>query len=244
MYETIARFYDSMMEETDYSLIADRLCGYFKEYGPVKTVADIGCGTGRLTIELNKRGYDVIGIDCSEDMLAVAEKNTREAGEDIRFVCQDMCGLNIGFEADAVICTMDGINHIKSLSGVLACMKAVRCSIRPGGLFIFDVNTPYKFEKIYADRDFVIEQEGVLCAWSNYYFPEEKRNDFQLSFFAKRKDGLYERYDELQKEYIYTKKELIESLLRAGLVVKKIESSDPDSAPGEEERWIFISTRG
>lgn len=243
MYGNIAKYYDLMMAETDYSAIADRICGYFGERGPVKTVADIGCGTGKLTVELKKRGYDVIGADISEEMLAVAEKNARDAGEKIRFVRQDMRNLELGSEYDAVVCTVDGINHIRTQRGLRECFRSVGRCLRQGGVFIFDVNTPYKFEKIYGNGDFVIEQEGALCAWSCYYIPEEKREDFQLTFFACRDDGLYERSDELRSEYIYTKKEIISALLAAGLSPVKTEGVDAADGSGEDGRWIFVSAK-
>ena len=244
MYNMLAKYYDLLMKETDYDAIFSSVKNCLDSYGDgdIKSVADIGCGTGKISIELSKAGYEVIGVDISPDMLAEAEKNTREAGQKIQYICQDMTELNLGCLVDACVCCLDGINYLSSSKKLISCFRDVKKSLRPGGLFVFDLNTPTKFEKVYAENDFIIEQDGVLCAWSNYFNKEAGYCDFQLSFFERQNDGRYIRSDENQREYCYSKKTILSALLLCGLNPVSIVSAKGEDEEIEScERWLVVA---
>ncbi len=243
-YTAAAPYYDRLMTGVDYDRWADYLCGIFDEIGKVRRVLDIGCGTGEMTLRMAERGYEVTGIDISSDMLALAENKARNAGADITFALQDMRMLRMANRVDAVICCLDGMNYLCGKNDLLRCMRSVRECLNDGGCFCFDMNTPYKFGNIYADRDYILEDEGVLCAWSNEYDRESGLCDFTLSFFAPDSDGRYMRTDEYQTERCYEEKEIKRELLRSGLVLKYMHGDLDRSAPeADTERWYFTAVK-
>ena len=231
MYNTIAPYYDILMTDTDYPSIAGYIEERLKARG-VKTVCDCGCGTGRVTLELAKAGYEMTGVDISGEMLSLADKAAVESGLSVNFVLQDMKNLSLFSKTDAVICCLDGVNHLKGKKSVIEFFRSVKKNLNDGGIFIFDINNEYKFEKIYAENDYIIEEENVLCAWSNYYDREMRFCDFQLSLFVKEKDGRYSRLDDTQREYCYSQKEIASSLLASGF-------SDYSFENVTEDRTVF-----
>jgi len=241
MYTSLAGYYDILMKETDYNSLVDSLCKQFQAHGNVKTVVDIGCGTGIITTELAKRGYEVIGIDLSEEMLAIAEQRSRNEGVDVLYSCQDMCYFNIGRKVDAVICILDGINYLRSKGKIISCFSSVKKHLNDDGIFIFDINSENKFENIYSNNDYIIEEDGVLCAWSNYYDAIERKCDFQLSIFSKEKDGKYSRLEETQTEYCYSKKEIMQYLLSSGLIAAESKTLPEGSDINNCERIVFLA---
>lgn len=245
-YSAIAPYYDRLMTGVDYDGWADYLCGIFDEIAPgkVKRILDIGCGTGEMTVRMAKRGYDVTGTDISQEMLSLAESKARAGDLNITFALQDMRMLRMANKVDAVICCLDGMNYMCEKGDLLRCMKSVRACLNDGGIFCFDMNTPYKFENIYGTRDYILEDERVLCAWRNEYLPEKKICLFDLSFFTENPDGSYSRSDEYQRERCYTEKDIKSELLRAGFLLRHLHGDTDGSSPSDNtERWYFTAVK-
>lgn len=221
-FSVLAQYYDKLNYNADYKKVADYLENIFKLYdNKPELVLDLACGTGNLTIELARRGYDMLGLDLSADMLntASAKKNR---GKNIIWLNQDMCAFELYGTVDAVVCCFDSINYILEESKIAECFRFVYHYLNPGGLFIFDVNSRYKFEKIYGRNDIILEKNGILCAWRNYYNKKSKLCEFFISLFVEQRGAGYKRFDEIQREKYYSEDFLANLLETAGFSELKI----------------------
>ncbi len=210
IYDLIAPFYDKINADIDYSEWADFIEKILiNEYnGRPELVLDLACGTGTMLLELAKRGYDMIGVDCSFEMLNIARPRLEEEGlaDKVLLLCQDMSDFELYGTVDLVISCLDSINHITRTSELAKCFELVHNYLSPDGLFLFDINGKYKFENIYADNSYVMEEEGAVCIWQNYYNPQNRLCHFYITLFSENGDGKYERNDETQVERMYTLK--------------------------------------
>jgi SAM-dependent methyltransferase len=215
-FGVLAAYYDKLNYNADYRKVADYIESVFKLYGKnPELVLDLACGTGSLTVEMAKRGYDMIGIDLSPEMLNTAGfKKSR--GKNILWINQDMRSFELYGTVDAVLCCFDSLNYILDESGIEKCVKLVYHYLNPGGLFIFDVNSKYKFEKIYGKNDIILERNGVLCSWRNNYNRRSGICEFLISLFAEQPDKSYKRLDEIQSERYYSESFFTGLLERTG----------------------------
>ncbi len=243
-YSAISAGYDILNSETDYGAWADYIEAAFKKYGNnIESVLDLGCGTGAMTFELHDRGYDMTGIDLSIDMLSVArdECYDREI-TDILWLLQDMRSFELYGTVGAVVCCLDGINHLTGKGDIDKCFATVHNYLDPDGLFLFDVNTPYKFENFYGNNDYILEDEGVTVCWQNEYDRKKGICSFDLSVFEELEDGLWKRSDETIKERCYEKNELCDSLEKAGFEVVGVFGGYDFSAPAKDcLRWHIVA---
>ncbi len=233
---TMASVYDALNDVIDTSAWADFICNIIEKYSdiPVSRICEIACGTGSMAIEMSKRGYDVTASDLSLEMLTEAEHKARNEDASIRFVSADMRNFSLYTKADAILCLLDSMNYLTKPADFSATLSSVYKNLAEGGLFIFDVNSKKKFEIIYGDNAYVIENEGVLCAWQNFYNPKTKICDFYLSIFTEDEDGRYERTDEHQRERMYTTRSIKKMLADNGFELCSI-FSDYDFTEGNEE---------
>ncbi len=247
MYQTLAPFYDILNGDLDYHAWADFLEENFRRYysGRVESVLDLACGTGRMTEELCCRGYDMIGVDRSPDMLSVARQNAEKEGmaDRILYLCQDMCDFELYGTVEAVVCCLDSINHVTNRADLSRCFHWVHNYLVPDGLFIFDVNTPYKFEHVYGDNAYVLEDEGVLCAWQNHYRKQSRLCDFYISLFSENEDGSYQREDTQQTERVYTLQSLKRLLSENGLELLSVVSDFAFSPVNDTCERYYITAR-
>ena len=244
IYDLLAPYYDSINAEIDYKKWADFIEKILeKECGSrPQLVLDLGCGTGKMTLELASRGYDMTGIDCSPEMLDIARENAEADGHDVLWLCQDMREFELYGTVDAAVCCLDCINHLETVDDLEKCFKLVHNYLIPDGIFIFDVNGRYKFENIYASNTFAMEEDGGMCIWENYYDEESRICDFYITLFKECSDGRYERYDETQTERMYTVSELRDSLERCGLrCIGAFGDLDFSPASDECERIYFVA---
>ena len=204
-YEAIARVYDKLNAEIDYAAWADFVEACFDKYLPSRPelVLDLACGTGSMTLQLAARGYDMIGVDGSADMLAEAY-NRAEGKNGVLFLQQDMRAFELYGTVGAVTCCLDSVNYLTEEGDLRACFATVHNYLDPDGLFFFDVNTPYKFETVYGENSYLFDEETedgrlVYCGWQNYYDPRTHLCDFDLSVFTEDADGRYRREDESHK---------------------------------------------
>lgn len=254
-YDAIASVYDSINSEIDYSAWADFIEKCFEKYLPEKPtlVLDLACGTGSMTLELNRRGYDMIGADISEEMLYKAydkvydENPADNAANRILFIRQDMRDFELYGTVGAVTCCLDSINYLTDPKDLEKCFSNVHNYLDPDGLFIFDVNTPYKFENVYANNSYIYETTDdlgspVYCGWQNNYDPISKICDFYLSVFTEDDNGNYIRSDEEQRERCYSKEELVSSLEKCGLKPLGFFADFDFSEPQDNcERWYIVA---
>ena len=240
-YSYFAGYYDILTENVDYPARAEYLVELMKrhcrEFG--KTL-DLACGTGTLTIELKKRGIDIIGADMSPDMLSQAQMNSFDAGVDIFFICQKMQQLCLAERVDTCICMLDSINHITSRRELTAAFSRIADNLAEDGLFVFDANTVYKHRHILADNCYIYDTEKVFCAWQNNYIEHNNKVIITLDFFEK--DGkLYRRTSEQFSERAYSRSELDEMLGKAGLKIEAVYDDLSFSPPVEtSQREIYI----
>lgn len=246
LYAALAPFYDALNRDVNYHAWASFAEDCFQKYfpGKVDAVLDLACGTGSMTLELARRGYDMIGVDVSPDMLAVARERAEEAGlsDRILYLCQDMCEFELYGTVEAVVCCLDAVNHVTDRAALSRCFHWVHNYLVPGGLFLFDVNTPYKFEHIYGDRAYVLEEDGVLCAWQNAYHPGTHTCDFYVSLFAEEENGLYARHDVHQRERMYTLLSLRRLLSENGLELVSVCGNFDFEEPRDDcERYYIVA---
>ena len=165
-YEALASHYDELTEDVAYTRRADfveKLMG--RSRVPVKTVLDLACGTGTMTAIFTRRGYELVSVDASADMLAVArEKTAGIPGEPPVFLQQDMPRLDLYGTVEAAICCLDSLNYLTRPSDLRRTLGRLRLFIQPGGVLIFDVNTPYKLQNL-DGQVFLDEREDVYCVW-------------------------------------------------------------------------------
>ncbi len=233
---TMASVYDALNDGIDTSAWADFIIAAISRHSDieVKRVCELACGTGSMATELAKRGYDVTASDLSLEMLTEAEHKTREAGARVRYVSADMRSFSLYSPTDLCLCLLDSMNYLTKPSDFVETLSSVRRNLSDGGLFIFDINSKKKFEEVYGDNAYVIENEGVLCAWQNFYNPKTKICDFYLSIFTENADGSYERTDEHQRERLYTVRSVRKMLSSCGFEVCGI-YADYDFTNGIEE---------
>ena len=212
-----AKYYDALNFGVDYRKVANYIEAVFELYQKKpELILELGCGTGSLTLELKKRGYDMTGLDLSAEMLCVAaaKKNT----SDILWINQDMTSFELYGTVDAVVCCFDSLNYLADPGEVNKCFASVYNYLNPGGLFVFDVNSKYKFEFVYGKNSYIIEnaKKKVFCAWQNHYRKKTEICDFYITLFVKQPNGSYVRYEETQSEKYHSVEFLKNSLLDAG----------------------------
>ncbi|MBR2465836.1 MAG: class I SAM-dependent methyltransferase [Clostridia bacterium] len=246
-YDLIAPFYDEINGSLDYSAWADFIEKIVKkEYsGTPELWLDLGCGTGRMTLELAKRGYDMTGVDSSPEMLDAARDAAERAGLSDRmlWLCQDMREFELYGTVDVTVSCLDCVNHLVSSSDLGRCFSLVHNYLSPDGLFIFDVNGKYKFENIYADRSYVMEEDGALCIWQNDYNGRTKICDFYITLMTECDDGRYERFDDVGRERMYTLASLKRALGECGFEFVGAYSDFEFNAATDASERIYIVAR-
>lgn len=214
-YRSFALVYDMFMNNVPYEEWTDYLESLLKEYG-VKDglVLELGCGTGSVTELLAQKGYDMIGVDNSMDMLEIAMEKKMESGHDILYLLQDMREFELYGTVAAIVSICDSMNYITEEEDLLDVFRLVNNYLDPGGVFIFDLNTIYKYREVMGERTIAENREEASFIWDNYYDEEEQINEYELALFIPEgEDGLYRKYEEVhyQKGYELTRiKELLE----------------------------------
>lgn len=244
-YEALAAVYDHLGDNVDYEAFADLYEACFARYGVRPSlVLDLGCGTGSMTFTLASRGYDMIGVDASAEMLSRAYTRAAKEGKTgLLFLQQDMRAFELYGTVGAVVSSLDCINYLTEDGDLDRCFALVHNYLDPDGLFIFDVNTPHKFRSVYGDNAYVLENEDTLCAWQNEYDEKTHLCHFYLSVFQEERDGRYRREDEEQTERCYERAELESALTRAGFADITFFGNVDMSAPTDTtERW-FVAAR-
>ncbi len=217
MYTGFAYIYDQLTSDIDYSKWADYIEKLFKRYRKKPSlILDLGCGTGSFAVEMASRGYEMIGIDASPDMLACARRKAESRNVDVLFLNQDMSDFKLYGTVDAVVCLLDSLNYVTSKRDATRVFRLVKNYLNPGGLFIFDINTPYKFQHVLSGNVFYEVRDDLAFIWENRYDKRKKLCEFDLTFFIKSGE-YFKRHDEIHVERAYSPGEIREMADRAGL---------------------------
>lgn len=243
-YEAFAAVYDSFMEDVDHEGWLAHIFAVWKRFGrEPKKVIDLGCGTGSFLLPLAQKGIDVIGVDLSAEMLAEAEHKAREAGLSPRLVCQDMVELELGEKADCILSLCDCMNYLTEDGELEDAFCSVARHMGKESLFLFDLNTEYKFREVLGQNVFGSAEEHAAYIWENDYDAEEKINEYYVSFFIENEDGLYQRIEEYHYERAYSIEEIENSLHAAGLELLLVSDGYSFDAPHAESQRLLFAAR-
>lgn len=241
-YEALAGAYDALTADVAYERRADYLEKLFgRSKIPVHTVLDLACGTGEMTAILTERGYEMIAVDGSPDMLARArEKAAGLHGEPPVFLNQDMPALDLYGTVDAAICCLDSLNYLTSPKDVQKTFQRLHLFIAPGGVLVFDINSAAKLAAL-DGQVFLDETEDVYCVWRTEFEKRSKICSYWVDLFTKKADGSWSRSGEEHRQKAYSVDELKGWLMEAGFDRVRTFGDCRMSSPKENEQRIYFS---
>lgn len=244
-YTSFAQVYDEFMDNIPYDKWVKYLKGLLHEYGTDSgIILDMGCGTGSVTRRLADSGYDMIGIDNSQEMLSIAME--KDAGSNILYLLQDMREFELYGTVHAVVSICDSMNYITSEDELLEVFKLVNNYLDKNGLFIFDMNTVYKYSTILADNTIAENRDKESFIWENYYYEDEMINEYDLTIFIGNDDNnLYRKYTETHFQKAYTLDTVKKLLKEAGMeFVTAYDAFTHDEVKPDSERMYIIAREG
>jgi ubiquinone/menaquinone biosynthesis C-methylase UbiE len=243
VYTAFASVYDRLMQDVPYedwaSFYRDILQGMGIADG--SAVAECACGTGNLTIPLS-RHYRITGIDISQDMLSLAAGKARNAGQNIRFVRQDMRALSLHKPVDAVLCTCDGFNYLAAPGDAQRFLQAAFEALRPGGVLALDISTLHKLRTTLGTGVRTLVDDDIAYIWHSRWCPEEYLCRMELTIFARRADGTYDRIEESQVQRAYPQADVTRLLHEAGFT-DMIWHGDCTHTPRPDEARLHVAAR-
>ena len=246
MYTSFAEVYDQLMDNVNYEQWADFYTVLLNTsgIGPGSKVCECACGTGGLTLPLLRRGFQMTGVDLSQDMLWIAAQKARKQGIGLPFIQQDMRRLHLHRQMDAVIATCDGVNYLLTEDDVCAFFSAAYETMRPGGALVFDISTPWKLENVLGNELICEDREDVTYVWQNSFSKRTGICEMALCFFLREKDGRYRRIDEEQKQRAHSRESLAAMLQKCGFTdVRVYGNSRMESPRDKEQRWHFTARK-
>lgn len=244
-YSKFAWFYDRLTGNVDYDLISRQIDRLVKRFGGRKNILlEIGCGTGSLCEKMSGLGYDVIGVDASQEMLTEALDKKYESGSEIQYLCQDMTELDMYGTIDVTISVLDSINHLADIEAIRKAFERVSLFAFPDGLFIFDVNTVYKHREILANNSYIYDLDGLFCSWQNEYSSQDNSVEMFLDFFEERDDGKYERFQESFKEIAVEEAEVDRLLEKTGFdILAKYDGYTDEPVNEKTQRIVYVAKK-
>lgn len=243
-YGSFAMVYDLFMDHVDYDGWSDYLRKLLRRYGVEDgLILELGCGTGSMTERLAEAGFDMIGVDCSGEMLEIAQEKKCESGLDILYLEQDMREFELYGTVRAVVSVCDSLNYILEDEELVKVFRLVNNYLDPGGIFLFDLNTIDKYRKI-GDTTIAENREEGSFIWDNYYDEDENINEYQLTIFLREGDGdLYRKYEEVHYQRGYELERIKELLKEAGLEFLDAFEAFTEHAPDGASERIYIAAR-
>ncbi len=262
-YTGFAEVYDELMDNVPYEEWAAFLTAILKEHGvgsvtvsedadelaknlavERNTVLDLGCGTGTLTELLAHAGFDMIGVDNSEEMLEIAVRKREESGSDILYLLQDMREFELYGTVGAVCSVCDSLNYILEEDDMVKVFSLVNKYLYPGGIFVFDFNTVYKYEQVIGDTTIAENRDDCSFIWENYYDPSGRINEYDLTVFVREgNDDCFRRFTETHYQRGYTLEEMKGFLEQTGLLFVKALDADTHGGVCEESERIYVIAR-
>ena len=242
-YTSFAQVYDTFMDNVPYEEWTEYIADILKEYGiDGGIVLELGCGTGSMTELLADRGYDMIGVDNSEDMLQMAMDKRTKSGHSILYLLQDMREFELYGTVCAVVSACDSVNYITDPEDLLEVFRLVNNYLDPRGIFIFDFNTEYKYREVLGEQVIAEDRDDCSFIWDNYYDNEEQINEYELTLFVKEAENepLYRKYQETHYQRAYTLEHIQSLLKKAGLVFLSAYDAYTKDAPLSSSERICV----
>jgi SAM-dependent methyltransferase len=242
-YSGFAAVYDLFMDNVPYEDWADYVQRLLKKHKIEEgLILELGCGTGSMTRCLAERGYDMIGIDYSEEMLAIARENSSE-GNNILYLCQDMREFELYGTVSAVISVCDSMNYILSEEELLKVFRLVNNYLDPGGLFIFDLDTQYAYEEVLGDNTIAENREEGSFIWENTYYEDELLNEVNLTLFLPEEGDCYRKYEETHYRKAYDLETITRLIEEAGMEPVAIYDMLTERKPKKNSERVYIIAR-
>ena len=245
-YTSFAQVYDMYMDNIPY----DEWCKYLlellhKNNANKGIMLELGCGTGNVTRRMAEAGYSMIGIDNSEEMLSIARQKSMDEGLDILYLLQDMTEFELYGTVDVAISICDSMNYITSREELLQVFKLVNNYLEKDGLFIFDMNTEYKYSEILGDNVIAENRDEGSFIWENAYYEDEKVNEYNLTLYIRDEDNKYDRFEETHYQKAYSIKEMKEIIEESGMELVAIyDAFTMDEPKDDSERVYYVVKEG
>lgn len=237
-YSGFAGLYDEFMEQTPYDEWCEFIVEKLKNRGITDgLVCDLGCGTGEMTRRLKNKGFDMIGIDLSDAMLNVAKE--KETDDSILYLMQDMREFELYGTVKAIVSVCDCMNYITEPEELIQVFSLCNNYLDPKGFLIFDFNTVHKYKKI-GDSTIAETRDDSAFVWNNFYDKATKLNQYDVTFFSKKSDGNYERFDETHLQRGYTLSEIKSCIEAAGMKFLEAVDADTHKKPSPFSERIFV----
>lgn len=254
-YTSFAAVYDTFMDNVPYKEWGKHIYRTLCEYGLKDgIILDLGCGTGTMTEILAGYGFDMIGVDSSGEMLELAVEKRIRSGHDILYLQQDMRELELYGTVRAVVSVCDSVNYITDQEDLELVFRLVNNYLDPGGIFLFDFNTDYKYRKVMGDCTIAEDRGECSFIWDNYYYEEEQINEYDLTLFIREQSSrdddclgetemLYRKYKETHYQRGYTLEEIKRILISAGLIFEAAYDADTRGNPQDTSGRICVIAR-
>lgn len=240
IYGDFAAVYDRFMDTTPYEEWCELLTELIEKYGVSRPkrdsenameseqnlVVDLGCGTGTLTELLYQKGYDMIGVDNAPSMLNIAMDKKEKSGSQILYLLQDMRELELYSTVGTVVSVCDCVNYILEEEELLEAFSLINNYLYPGGVFLFDFNTVYKYREVIGDTTIAENRDDCSFIWDNFYDPEEELNEYDVTVFVREEGELYRKFSETHFQRGYTPEQMKRLLTMAGLRVVEMLDAD------------------
>ena len=240
-YTGFAQVYDTFMDNVPYDEWGEYLVSLLKKYGVEEgLVLDMGCGTGAMTRYLDAHGYDMTGIDVSEEMLNIAKE---KSSPDILYLLQDMREFELYGTMRAAVSICDSMNYILEEDDLLRVFSLVNNYLDPGGIFIFDLNTVYKYQEILGEQTIAEDREECSFIWDNFYDEEEMINEYDLTVFVQEEGDLFRRYCETHYQRAYSLETVRALIEKAGMEVLAIYDAFTYNKPKPDSERVYFVAR-
>ena len=241
-YHELAKSYDRLTNDVDYAATVDFYFEILEREGlKPRTAVDLACGTGSVAVLLAEKGLEVIGVDLSEEMLTVAQQKAMELENIPRFVCQPLQELRLPRGVDLAVCALDSLDYITNPEDCAEAIRRIYKVLNPGGIFIFDVNTPEKLRAM-DGQVFLDEDDDVYCVWRGEFDDETNICSYGMDLFQRDGDNWLRSFEE-HREYAYSQEQLTEYLKAAGFTHIKVYADRLFEVPGEGEQRIYFKAR-
>ena len=241
-YKALAASYDRLTNDVNYQSVVDFYNQILiREKLHPRTAVDLACGTGSVAILLAEQGMKVTAVDLSEDMLTVASQKARDMDNAPMFVCQPLQELRLPRGVDLAVCALDSLDYITDPKDCAQAIKQIYKALNPGGIFIFDVNTPEKLRAM-DDQVFLDEDDDVYCVWRGEFDEQTNICSYGMDIFQ-REGNCWYRYFEEHREYAYSQEQLTEFLKDAGFTHIEVYADRLFEAPRPEEQRIYFKAR-
>ena len=243
-YTGFATVYDLFMDNIPYQDWCAYVTSLLKEHGVSDgLVLDLGCGTGKLTRLLAAEGYDMIGVDLSEEMLEVALEHEMEDPKQILYLQQDMREFELYGTVRAIVSICDSMNYLTDYEDLVQTLKLVNNYLDPQGVFIFDMNTVHKYRDLIGDRTIAEARAECSFIWDYDYDPETKINEYDLTLFIQEEDDLYRRFVETHYQKAYELEEVKRAIAEAGMEFVTVYDAFTRKAPDENSERVYFIAR-